>query len=65
MLFSQEDVNEEGAVPKILVAYTTLAGRTEKMARYIAEGVRFSGCEAVLKNISKIADAADLEDYDG
>jgi flavorubredoxin len=65
VLFSQEKVYEENAMPKVLVAYTTLAGHTEKMAQYIAEGVRFSGCEAVLKNINKITDAADLEGYDG
>jgi flavorubredoxin len=65
VLFSQEKVYEENAMPKVLVAYTTLAGHTEKMAQYIAEGVLFSGCEAVLKNINKITDAADLEGYDG
>jgi flavorubredoxin len=65
VLFSQEKIYEERAMPKVLVAYATVAGHTEKMAQYIAEGVRMSGCEAVLKNISKISDAADLEGYDG
>jgi len=28
---------------KVLVAYFSLSGKTEKMAEYVAEGVRFSG----------------------
>lgn len=31
---------------KVLIAYYSAAGTTEKMAGYIAEGVRFSGHEA-------------------
>ena len=50
---------------KVLVAYTSVSGNTEKMARYIAEGVRFSGCEAVVKNISNLKIKEDLEGYDG
>ena len=52
-------------MPKVLIAYATVSGHTEKMAQYVAEGVRFSGCEAVLRNISKLKEAADLEGYDG
>ena len=50
---------------KVLVAYYSSAGTTEKMAGYIAEGVRFSGQEAVTKNIDDIRMARDLEGYDG
>jgi len=28
---------------KVLVAYTSRTGKTEEMANYIAEGIRFSG----------------------
>ena len=42
---------------KVLVAYFSVTGTTESMAQYIAEGVRFSGCEAVVKNISAIKEA--------
>ncbi|OGO44150.1 MAG: nitric oxide synthase [Chloroflexi bacterium RBG_16_60_22] len=52
-------------MPKVLIAYASMSGHTEQMARYIAEGVRISGCEAVVKNISKIKDAAELEGFDG
>lgn len=38
---------------------------TEKMAAYIAEGIRFSGQEAVVKKIENIKSAADLAGYDG
>ena len=50
---------------KVLVAYFSLAGSTEKMAQYVAEGVRFSGQEAVTKKITDIKKAEDLAGYDG
>lgn len=50
---------------KVLIAYFSLSGNTEKMAEYIAEGVRFSGHEAVVKKIGDIKDAAELAGYDG
>lgn len=50
---------------KVLIAYFSLSGNTEKMAEYIGEGVRFSGQEAAVKKISAIKKAEDLEGYDG
>lgn len=50
---------------KVLVAYFSLTGKTETMAQYVAEGVRFSGNEAVVKKISDVKNAADLGGYDG
>lgn len=50
---------------KVLVAYFSLTGKTEKMAEYIAEGVRFSGQQAVTKKTSDIKTADDLAGYDG
>ena len=50
---------------KVLIAYFSLSGRTEKMAQWVAEGVRFSGNEAVVKKISTIKSADDLKGYDG
>jgi NAD(P)H dehydrogenase (quinone) len=50
---------------KVLVAYASITGNTEKMARYVAEGVRFSGSEAVVKNISGIKESEALEGYNG
>jgi flavodoxin len=50
---------------KVLVAYFSLSGNTEKMAEYIAEGVRFSGHEAVTKKVSNIKSADGLAGYDG
>jgi len=50
---------------KVLIAYFSLSGNTEKMAGYIAEGVRFSGQQAVAKKLSDIKSADDLADYDG
>lgn len=50
---------------KVLIAYFSLSGKTKQMAEYIAEGVRFSGHEAVVKQIGDIKDAAALTEYDG
>ena len=50
---------------KVLIAYCSLTGKTEKMAEYIAEGVRFSGKQAVTKKISDIKTPNDLAGYDG
>jgi flavodoxin I len=50
---------------KVLVAYVSRTGKTEKMAEYIAEGIRFSGNEAVVKKVSEIKDEKDLGGYDG
>lgn len=49
---------------KVLIAYVSRAGNTEKMAEYIAEGVRFSGNEAELKKVSDIKNEKDLQGYD-
>ncbi len=50
---------------KVLIAYFSSTGKTETMAQYIAEGVRFSGQEAVVKKIQDIQGVAELAGYDG
>ncbi|MFC1870833.1 flavodoxin domain-containing protein [Chloroflexota bacterium] len=50
---------------KALIVYFSLTGKTEQMAQYIAEGVRFSGGEAVIRKISDIKSADNLAGYDG
>ena len=50
---------------KILVAYASITGNTKKMAHYIAEGIRFSGSEAVVNNISAIKEADALDGFNG
>jgi len=50
---------------KILVAFASITGNTEKMAQYIAEGIRFSGSEATVKNISTIKEADVLDGFNG
>jgi flavodoxin len=50
---------------KVLIAYFSLSGNTEKMAEYIAEGVRFSGQQVVVTKISDIKSFNDLNSYDG
>jgi flavodoxin len=50
---------------KVLIVHFSLTGKTEKMAQYVAEGIRFSGAEAVVKKLGDIKDVADLAGYDG
>lgn len=50
---------------KILVAYISRTGMTEKMANYIAEGVRIAGHEADIRKIAGINNEKALEGYDG
>ena len=50
---------------KVFIAYFSLSGKTEKMAEYITEGVRFSGQQVVVKKISDVKSFSDLNGYDG
>ena len=50
---------------KVLVAYISRTGMTEKMANFIAEGVRIAGHTADIKKISQIKKETELEGYDG
>ncbi len=50
---------------KVLIAYFSSSGKTEKMAEYIAEGIRFSGQEVVVKKMGDIKAASELAGYDG
>jgi flavodoxin len=50
---------------KVLIAYFSSTGKTEAMAQYIAEGVRFSGQEAIVKKIVDFKSVTDLAGYDG
>jgi menaquinone-dependent protoporphyrinogen IX oxidase len=46
---------------KVLIAYDNRTGHAEKMAEYMAEGVRFSGHEVETKKISEIKNEAALQ----
>ena len=50
---------------KVMVAYISRTGKTEKMAEYIAEGIRVTGNTVDLKKISEIKDDKALAGYDG
>ena len=49
---------------KVLIVYTSRAGETEKMANIIAEGIRFSGNEAVVKSVKDIQSENDVDGFD-
>lgn len=50
---------------KVLVAYISRTGMTEKMANYIAEGIRMGGHEAELRKVSELKSEKELDGYDG
>jgi flavodoxin len=50
---------------RVLIAYFSHTGVTEKMAEYIAEGIRFGGHEAIVKKFDELSNASELEAYDG
>ena len=50
---------------KVLIAYFSRTGTTEKMAQLIAEGVRMGGCQVELASVSKVNSDADIIGFDG
>jgi flavodoxin len=50
---------------KVLIAYDSRTGKTQQMAEYIAEGVRMSGNEAMVRRITEIKNEKELQGYDG
>ncbi len=50
---------------KVLVAYDSRTGNTERMAQWIAEGIRMGGHEAEIKKITQIKNDSELAGYDG
>ncbi len=49
---------------KALVVYSTRSGQTKDIAELVAEGTRFGGAEADVKNVTGIKKESDLEGYD-
>ena len=49
---------------KVLLVYSTNNGSTKSIGDLIAEGIRFSGHEAVLVNVTEIKEVSILEGYD-
>ena len=50
---------------RVLIAYYSRTGYTEKMAEFIAEGIRFSGNQVTIKKVSDMKKATDIDGYDG
>ncbi len=49
---------------RVLIVYTTRTEETRQIADLIAEGIRFSGQEAVVADVKKIKNEEDLAGYD-
>ena len=50
---------------KVLIAYVSRTGNTEKMANYIAEGTRMTNTDVTVSKISAIKDENELAAFDG
>ncbi len=50
---------------KVLIAYYSRTGKTEHMANYTAEGVRFCGHTAEVRMISEIKNEKEFTEFDG
>jgi len=50
---------------KILIAYHSRSGTTQKMADYLAEGVRIAGNEAIVEKIATLKKAEQMTGFDG
>jgi flavodoxin len=50
---------------KVLIVYSSRTGKTETMANYLAEGLRFAACDVTLKRIADIENELDIIGYDG
>ena len=51
-------------MPKALIVYATRTGETRKIGELIAEGLRMSGVDALVKDAKEIQKEADLMGYD-
>jgi flavorubredoxin len=51
-------------MPRVLIAYATLAGQTQSIAELIAEGVRFTGVEAKVLDAKALSTQEDFADYE-
>jgi flavorubredoxin len=49
---------------KVLLVYATRSGETKNIANLVAEGVRFTGGEATVMNVTDIKKEEDLKGYD-
>ena len=49
---------------KVLIAYESRTGHTEKMAEFIAEGIRMGGNEPDLRKTNTLKKTEDLQGYD-
>ncbi len=49
---------------KALIVCATRTGETKRIGELIAEGLRFSGIDATLKNVKDISKETDLQGYD-
>jgi flavodoxin len=50
---------------KVLIVYFSLTGKTQTMAEYIAEGVRFTEHQAITRKTSEIGAPEELNGYEG
>jgi flavodoxin len=50
---------------RFLVIYGSITGKTEAMANYIAEGMRFAGADVEVKPFAEVREPEEFAGYDG
>jgi flavorubredoxin len=50
---------------KVLIVYFSLTGKTERMAQFISEGIRFGGLQAITSKANELKIVRDISGYDG
>jgi flavodoxin len=55
----------EDTVARVLIVYMSRGGTTERMAAFIAEGVRIAGHDAETRRSAEIGSGSDLAGFDG
>jgi flavorubredoxin len=55
----------KAGMQKVLVAYFSTSGKTQEMADFIAEGIRFNGMQAIVRKINELKGPDDITGYDG
>ncbi len=65
MILKRKIKEDERKMGKVLLVYASRSNETKRIAELIAEGVRVSGHEAVVKKANEIKSEEDINGYDG
>ncbi|WP_232367159.1 NAD(P)H-dependent oxidoreductase [Desulfocicer vacuolatum] len=64
-VYTSNNSTKGDKMKKVLIAYVSRTGVTEKMANYLAEGIRIAGHDVTLKKTASIKNEKELGGFDG